>query len=187
MCSFDINVLPLYPFGQHVGQNQRHKKSMINILFFVFKAACPDEEDKFQTIRKLRLWGKFQPYPSWLSYSTVWHFPKKTGWGIPVSQPSFYRIEQIPGRRGPAPVLEQSGLFKSSVFCKSRDWEAFAGKDSRQGPFNFWDRLRGNRHCKPQTFTLQLQCYFFNIINNKKTQHCMLFQTLMSWFYYCCH
>ena len=64
MFSFDTKVLPLYPVGQYVSQNQRHKKVLINLLFFVFKAACPDEEDKFQTIRKLRVRGKFQPNPS---------------------------------------------------------------------------------------------------------------------------
>ena len=146
MCSFDTNVLPLYPVVQYVSQNQRHKKVVINILFFVFKAVCPDEEDKFQTIRKLRVWGMFQPSPCWLPDSTVWKSQRKTASGNPVAQPSFYRIEQIPGKRGSAPVLELSELFNSCAFCESWDREVFAGKDSQQGQFNFRGRSRGNWH-----------------------------------------
>ena len=103
-------VVDVLSWTVHKSQNQRRKKVMISILFFVTKNACPDEEDKFQTIRKLRVWGKFQPNPSWLSNSTVWKSRIKTASGNPVAQPSFYRIEQIPGKRGPAPVLELSGL-----------------------------------------------------------------------------
>ena len=71
---------------------------------------------------------------------------KKTGSGNPVAQPSFYRIEQIPGKRGSAPVLELSELFNSCAFCESWDREVFAGKDSQQGQFNFRGRSRGNWH-----------------------------------------
>ena len=105
-----LQLLNFTCLKMYISQSQRRKKVMISILFFVIKAACPDEEEKFQTIKKLIVWGKFQPNPSWLSNSTVWKSRRKTASGIPVAQPSFYRIEQIPGKRGPAPVLELSGL-----------------------------------------------------------------------------
>ena len=48
--TFVVDVFS-WTHGQYISQNQRRKTVMVSILFFVIKAACPDEEDKLQTIR----------------------------------------------------------------------------------------------------------------------------------------
>ena len=50
--------------------------------------------------------------------------------------------------------------------------EAFARKDTRQGPFDFWGRLRGNRHCTSpkhshfNSYTIFFQSRFHYEITN---------------------
>ena len=75
MCSFDTNVLPLYAVVQYVCQNQRHKKVVINILFFIFKAACPDEEDKFH--KEIESLGKVSTQPLLIARFNCLKIPKK--------------------------------------------------------------------------------------------------------------
>ena len=113
--------------------------------------------------REIESAEEIQPKPSWLSYSTVWHFPKKQAQGIRCPNPLFIALSRFQGGEDPPLCLNNPDYSNPLFFVNLRTEKHSPGKIHDRGHLTFGVDKEANSITQAQNIHISTSILFFSI------------------------